>query len=116
MGSGSCKGTRRSARASCLPQSSSWEGQNTPQIPPGTQEGNLQPSLPASFTESEAKAALGDEEPKHEAKNQQNSNPAASHTGSLQHPPHFHLFISKLPTPSLKFPPDWRASVQARGL
>lgn len=71
MGSGSRKGTRRSARAFCLPQSSSWETQNPPQIFPGTQEGNPQPSLPSSSTESETKVALGDEEPKQEGKNQQ---------------------------------------------
>lgn len=57
---------------SILPPSEQQLGSTEPpQIFPGTQEGNPQPSLPTSSTESEAKAALGDEEPKQEAKNQQ---------------------------------------------
>lgn len=42
-----------------------------PQIFPGTQEGNPQPSLPAWSTESETKVALGDKKPKQEGKNPQ---------------------------------------------
>lgn len=32
--------------------------------------------------------------------------PGASHTGSLQHPPHFHLLISNCPASTSKFPSD----------
>lgn len=61
----------------------------TPQISPGAQEGNPQPSLSCL----EANVGLGDEEPKHEAKNQQelqpwsfpHREPAASSTLSLIH-------------------------------
>lgn len=78
---------------------------NPPKIFPGTQEGNPQPSLPASSTESEAKVGLGNKEPKQEAKNQQEQQPwsflhrepAASSTLSLIH--------QQTPRPQPEIPP-----------
>lgn len=108
MGSGSCKGTRRSARASCLPQSSSWQGQNPPKSLQALRKETHNPPFPPRPQEAKQRQDSGTENPNTRRKISRNSNPGASHTGSLQHPPRFHLFISKTPRPQPENSPRTR--------